>query len=212
MMRKIFPKPEDIIKISDVVISNWHNGEKDISCIEDAFVILSNTKNDDLLFNIEMLSIINTTLWHHEDKARDNDAPDSIIAETKRQIDRLNAMRVMKVEEIDDILFNSVVIDENAPLNSETIGSIIDRLTILSLKIYHMSYEAEREHASIEHKKKCSNNLSILKKQLSDLIEAYRTLVKEVENGKRRYSLYRQFKMYNEPDLNPVLYNKKCKN
>lgn len=206
---KSIPSAEQTIEISENVISRWHKEENRISSLEDAVKIISDKKYTGLLKSIQLLSIMNTTLWHEEDKARDNRSNDSIIADIKRKIDRLNATRVNMVEEIDDILYRSIKFNADAPLNTETPGSVIDRLTILSLKKYHMAVEAERNDSSAEHRAKCAEKFELICKQINDLAEAYNSLIHEIENGRRRYAMYRQFKMYNDPDLNPVLYGKK---
>ena len=203
------PKANQIIKISDRVVSIWHEEESGISSLEDALSIIARSKDEDIPGHVEILSIINTTLWHEEDKARDSEADDSTIADVKRKIDRLNGARVDKVEEIDSILFSRISFNENATMNTETPGSVIDRLSIFCLKRYHMDFEAGRSDSSEEHRNKCNEKLALINQQISDLSDAYDNLLEEIKEGKRRYSMYRQFKMYNDPELNPVIYGKK---
>ena len=202
-------KSKQIIKISDDIIFKWHAAGEMISDIKEALDIFAGAGNNDIEARVEALSIINTTLWHEEDRARDAKADFATIAEVKRRIDRINAARVNKVEEIDSIIYNEFNFNYKAPLNTETPGSVIDRLTILCLKKYHMKLEAERTDASMEHRKRCGENFSAVDQQMDDLSAAYDNFIKEIIEGKRRYKMYRQFKMYNDPELNPVLYGQK---
>ena len=117
---------------------------------------------------------VNFELWHQEDMARDPDAPDSRIAKVKRAIDDLNQRRNDMIEQMDQYLLNALQNENiqyiaNAEMNSETPGSIIDRLSINALKIYHMGEEIQRLDVTDEHQKKCSGKLSILHEQRNDL-------------------------------------------
>ncbi len=152
----------------------------------------------------------NYQLWHQEDLARDPEASDSVIAEVKRKIDKLNQQRNDLIEQLDEHLIEHLreVEASEAPLNSETPGSIIDRLSINALKIYHMNEELERSDATQAHREKCYSKLLILREQRSDLAECLRTLEKDLLQGNKRLKVYRQMKMYNDPTLNPVLYSK----
>lgn len=205
------PAASEIINTASAVIENWHRWEGDISSIEDAFEKLETNSADNVARLIERLSIINTALWHEEDKARDRDASDAAIADTKRLIDRFNAKRAETVEVIDNKLVEAIELNESAPLNTETPGSVIDRLTILCLKRYHMSREAEREDSTEAHRSGCRERLLQIEEQMGDLMHGYDFFIQEMEWGTRRFKLYRQFKMYNDPELNPYLYRKKDK-
>lgn len=206
---KKFADAGEIVTISGNVISKWHEKEGGITSLDGAFAAISENIYSDITACIEAVSIINTTLWHEEDRARDTGADAATIAEVKRRIDRLNAARVVKAEEIDSIIYKKINFNINAPLNTETPGSVIDRLTILCLKKYHMKLEAERSDASPEHRKRCAEKFSAIEQQMDDLSAAYDNFMKEIAEGKRRYKMYRQFKMYNDPELNPVLYGQK---
>lgn len=171
--------------------------------------------NDDKL-NLLVLQLtrFNYDLWHEEDKARDPDATDSIIANVKRKIDKLNQSRNDTIEKLDEEILNNlkdVKPLENAKMNSETPGSIIDRITINALKIYHMDEQTKREDASREHIEKCKYRLSILKEQAKDLQQCLNELIDDLLNGRKFMKVYRQMKMYNDPNLNPVLYKKNKK-
>jgi len=152
----------------------------------------------------------NFQLWHLEDRARDPHATDSVIAEVKRSIDRTNQRRNDLVERLDDSLLAALAEHslpaDDVPLHSETPGMILDRLSILSLKIFHTAEETERTDASEEHRQKNHARLEVLRRQRTALTGCLRDLWSETLQGKRRFSLYRQMKMYNDPDLNPVLY------
>lgn len=210
MDRKL-PGAREIFDTASAVIDSWHRREDDISSIEDAFEMLETSSTDRVARLIERLSIINTALWHEEDKARDMDASDTAIADTKRLIDRLNAKRAETVEEIDDQLVEAIALNDSAPLNTETPGSVIDRLIILCLKRYHMSGEVEREGAPEDHRSRCMERLLKIQEQMDDLMHGYDYFIQEMERGTRMFKLYRQFKMYNDPELNPYLYRKRDK-
>ena len=149
----------------------------------------------------------NFDLWHEEDKARDPHATDADIAQVKRAIDRLNQRRNDLVEKIDQwLLANLPQQNAAAPLNSETPGLIIDRLSILALRIYHTRIEAHRESATEAHRLRNASRLTVLEEQRNDLAGCLDALLDAVRSGLRRFKLYRQMKMYNDPDLNPAVY------
>ena len=151
----------------------------------------------------------NFDLWHEEDRARDVEATPEEIAQVKRAIDRLNQQRNDLVERIDAMLLAAVE-EQNpaAPLHSETPGLIVDRLSILSLKIYHTGEEAQRETASEAHRCRNQSRLAVLAEQRDDLAQCLNELWQQIVAGQRRFKLYRQMKMYNDPELNPVLYRR----
>ena len=155
----------------------------------------------------------NFDLWHEEDKAREPDAEDHIIAQVKRNIDGLNQRRNDMITEIDVFLAEhdlATYQNDQLPWNSETIGSIIDRLSIASLKVYHMAEQTVRDDASEGHIKTCLEKLDRLKQQEQDLGIALQSFIDDIIDGKKQNKLYRQFKMYNDPSLNPKIYNKKA--
>lgn len=151
--------------------------------------------------------LANFDLWHEEDKARSPSASDASIAEVKHAIDRLNQRRNDLVEQIDALLLVAAG-EQNpaAPLHSETPGLMIDRLSILELKLYHTAEEAHRPTATEQHRKNNLQRLEIIEQQRADLACCLDELWRQVLAGERRFRLYRQFKMYNDPELNPVLY------
>jgi transposase len=154
----------------------------------------------------------NFRLWHEEDQARTPNAASEKIAQVKRNIDQLNQQRNDLIEEIDRSLLESLkhIDSGSAELHSETPGMMIDRLSILSLKLYHTGEEAKRRDASQEHRARNLERLKILEEQRSDLADNLRRLWDDLHAGRRRFKLYRQLKMYNDPALNPEIYGRKA--
>ena len=154
----------------------------------------------------------NFDLWHIEDEARRPSATDSTLADVKRHIDRTNQLRNDLAEELDRLLLPWLeaqgLPNSDAPLNSESPGLIIDRLSILSLKIYHTRDEAERPDASASHRERNRQRLGILEEQRCDLAGCLDALWRETLAGTRRFKLYQQLKMYNDPELNPAIYGR----
>ena len=153
---------------------------------------------------------IDTVQWHLEDIIRKPNIEPSEALKIKRRIDSSNQDRTDMVEELDDYFFKKYSSEnpkQEAILNTETPAWAVDRLSILSLKIYHMKEEAERDTASTDHRKKCSFKLSILMKQKSNLSMAIDQLFENISNGKVRITTYKQMKMYNDESLNPELYS-----
>ncbi len=149
----------------------------------------------------------NFDLWHEEDKAREPGASDTEIATVKHAIDRLNQQRNDLVEKLDTLLLELAGEQSiSAPLHSETPGLMIDRLSILALKIYHTGEETRRESATEAHRQKNETRLAVLNEQRNDLAGCLDALWAEALAGTRRFKLYRQMKMYNDPELNPVMY------
>ena len=151
----------------------------------------------------------NFELWHEEDKARVPAVADAEIARVKHAIDGLNQRRNDLVEKMDVWLLERLDQDSGAPLHSETPGLIIDRLSILALKIYHTCEEARRASATEAHRLRNAERLALLEEQRDDLAGCLDALWAEVLNGTRRFKLYRQLKMYNDPELNPAVYSQK---
>jgi hypothetical protein len=132
--------------------------------------------------------------------------------EIKRRIDHSNQNRTDTVEHIDDYYINiykSVEVSENVTLNTESPAWVIDRLSILCLKIYHMQEQADRKDADDDHLKKCQQKLGILLEQQDDLSASFDQLLEDFAAGKKRIKVYRQMKMYNDDSLNPILYKNK---
>lgn len=152
----------------------------------------------------------NFDLWHLEDQARDPNATDQAIARVKRAIDQVNQGRNDTVERIDTALLTELAAHalprDAAALHSETPGQMFDRLSILSLKVFHTAEELHRTETSQAHRDRNRRRLTVLQEQRNDLCQCLAELHAQVMLGERRFKQYRQFKMYNDPDLNPVLY------
>lgn len=151
---------------------------------------------------------IDTVQWHYEDIIRDPEIDPVEALALKRKIDASNQDRTDLVEYIDSYFLNKyqkVQILEGATINTESPAWAIDRLSILALKIYHMREEAERPNASKVHKEKCTDKLQVLLEQKKDLSLAIDQLLADIENGRKYMKVYKQMKMYNDEELNPVL-------
>jgi len=148
----------------------------------------------------------NFDLWHEEDKARAPGASDAEIARVKHAIDALNQRRNDLMEKIDRWLLERLEQNGDAPLHSETPGLMIDRLSVLALKIYHTHEETQRASATEAHRQRNRERLALLCEQRRDLAGCLDALWREVLSGERRFKLYRQMKMYNDPELNPAMY------
>lgn len=151
---------------------------------------------------------IDTVQWHYEDIIRDPNINPEAALKLKRQIDASNQDRTDMVEYIDSYFLNKykdVQPRESATINSESPAWAIDRLSILALKIYHMDEEANREDASKEHQMNCRKKLDILLEQRVDLSTAIDQLLRDIEKGNKYMKVYKQMKMYNDDELNPVL-------
>jgi Protein of unknown function (DUF4254) len=161
---------------------------------------------------IEVNHRCNILLWDEEDRARRSDVPEGAIAANKRAIDGYNQRRNDAIEKIDESLLARLV--GVAPVkdawhNSETAGAMIDRLSILALKSYHMGAETRRTNATPEHVASCREKLARIALQRSDLARCLDTLLEWSAEGRAYWRVYRQFKMYNSPETNPYLYGGK---
>ena len=155
---------------------------------------------------------IDTVQWHFEDIIRDPNIDPVAALTLKRKIDASNQERTDMVEYIDSYFlqkYANVVVKHTAKINSESPAWTLDRLSILALKIYHMNEEATRNEASQEHRDKCQEKLNVLMEQRTDLSTAIDDLLTDIENGDKFMKVYKQMKMYNDDDLNPVLYQNK---
>ncbi|KGO83299.1 hypothetical protein Q763_04620 [Flavobacterium beibuense F44-8] len=155
---------------------------------------------------------IDTVQWHLEDIIRDPQIDPVAALALKRRIDASNQDRTDMVEYIDSYFLNKyqdVTVKDNAKTNSESPAWAIDRLSILALKIYHMQEEVNRTDASPEHIAKCQEKLNVLLEQKTDLSTAIDELLADIESGDKFMKVYKQMKMYNDEELNPVLYQNK---
>lgn len=155
---------------------------------------------------------IDAVQWHLEDIIRDPEIDPVAALALKRRIDASNQDRTDMVEELDSYfrnLYAGVKVLPDATINTESPAWAIDRLSILALKIYHMQVEASRTDATDAHRERCAAKLAVLEEQRADLIEAIDTLLDDIAAGRKYMKVYRQMKMYNDADTNPVLYGTK---
>lgn len=192
-------KLADLIQAFDRLITFWHSDPADY-------------KSEPGELNLIALELgwRNYSLWHEEDKARRTDVDDSMIAQVKRNIDGFNQQRNDLIEKLDEAILAwltpKVDFDKDLPINSETPGSIVDRIFIMSLKVYHMHEDTLRDDIDDAHRSRSQQKLATLREQRADLEQALRRLLDDYLAGNRKMKLYRQFKMYNDPTLNPELY------
>lgn len=198
-------KAENCIDIFEKAINNYH-------IADDVYQSFNNPFESGTIENTMYLkSWIDTVQWHYEDIIRDpNIQPDDGMV-MKRKIDKSNQHRTDVVEQLDDYyisLFKDVGANSDAKLNTESPGWVVDRISILCLKIYHMQEQVDRTDADKKHKQQCLNKLNILLEQKEDISKSFNDLLDQVQKGEKQIKVYRQMKMYNDDTLNPVLYKK----
>jgi len=152
----------------------------------------------------------NFQLWLAEDRARRDDKGFEFVYLAKREIDHHNQQRNNIMEKMDGWLYYTLKpsTEIHCPVHSETPGMIIDRLSILALKIYHMQLQALRQDVDLAHQQTCQNKTNVLRAQREQLSQCLSMLFIETEKQQRTFRIYHQFKMYNDPTLNPELYKK----
>ena len=153
----------------------------------------------------------NFLLWHEEDLARCPNVSDREIVTVKRAINKLNQQRNDHIEKLDDHLMGQLAEERikpkaNAPSNSETPGSTIDRLSIMALRMYHMREQTVRDDVDESHRERARGKLAVCGEQYKDLSSSLAELLADIFAGRKRLKVYRQFKMYDDPTLNPYLY------
>jgi hypothetical protein len=200
---------KEIVGLHDLRTRDWHHRESPIDLRRQT---PSAPPLGEWLAAVERQHLANFELWHIEDEARAPGATDKEIAGVKRRIDRTNQRRNDLAEELDRLLLawlepRSLPRSE-APLHSESPGLMIDRLSILALKIYHTREEATRDDAPEGHAERNCQRLATLEEQRADLAGCLDALWTETLAGQRRFKIYRQLKMYNDPALNPAIYGK----
>ena len=191
----------DLVEISELqreMVARWHQREVD-------------NPYGGLLGIVCRQMSYNFLLWHEEDIARSPDVSDARIAQVKRAIDKYNQQRNDWIEKIDDWLTDRlaelhIICPGETPQNTETLGSAIDRLSILALRIYHLQEQRDRVDATAEHRESVARKLAIAEEQLADLTHAAQELADDLFAGRKRHKTYRALKMYNDPALNPYLY------
>ena len=168
-------------------------------------------QKDSIEYSLYLKCWIDTVQWHYEDIIRDPHIDPVEALALKRRIDRSNQDRTDLVEEIDSWFrqyYSKVVPQPDARLNTESPAWAVDRLSILALKIYHMQEQVDRKDADAEHIAKCKAKLAVLLEQQKDLSLAIDQLLDDIAEGKKYMKVYRQMKMYNDPETNPILYKK----
>ena len=199
-------KSLDFFKIFDQSINDYHVQDSIETKIKNPY------HKDQFEHLLYQKNWIDTVQWHLEDIIRDPEIEPAEALKIKRVIDASNQKRTDLVEFIDGYFLNKfkdIEPNKNATLNSETIAWALDRLSILALKIFHMSEEANRENAEQSHKTSCQNKLDVLNEQKIDLSTAIDQLIQDIEKGNKYMKIYKQMKMYNDEELNPVLYKAK---
>ena len=188
-------KPADTSDVCPAQMEKGENGEESLICI------------------VRAQHLMNFTLWHVEDEARRKDVGDDVIAKCKRSIDGFNQRRNNFMEKVDACIVNmcapNMPQNPKARFNTESIGAAVDRMSIISLKIYHMAEETERTDVDQEHINSCNIKLATLREQRLDLFNSILELIDDYAAGVKCPKIYYQFKMYNDPSLNPALYSKK---
>jgi len=202
-------KAKDCNRIFNESVVNYHKTDKIDAASQNPY---SEGSIEELLYKKNW---IDTVQWHLEDLIRDPDISPAELVELKRRIDKSNQDRTDTVEKIDDWFLNffgNIELKQGAGMNSETPAWLLDRMSILTLKVYHMAEQVERKDVGEEHINKCKLKLEILIEQSSDMELCFDQLVKDIRNGDRYMKVYRQMKMYNDNTLNPVLYKKSAQN
>jgi len=193
-------------KIFDKSINDYHITDNVKTVIKNPFKIKT------IEYYLYLKNWIDTVQWHYEDIIRDPyiDPKDALVL--KRKIDKSNQDRTDLVELIDSYFldkYKNIKVKNNAVINTESPAWAIDRLSILSLKIYHMNQEVNRKDITKEQADNCLKKLNVLLEQRKDLSKAIDRLLNDIKSGDKYMKVYKQMKMYNDPALNPVLYSKK---
>ena len=191
---------EELRQMHESLVDRWHKQEVD-------------NPYEGVKATICQQHAFNFLLWHEEDIARSPDVGDEKIAAVKRAIDGYNQNRNDWIEKIDDAISHwlqeiGMQADETAPLNTETPGSAMDRLSIMSLRLYHLQEQMERKDVDPAHIESVQHKIAVCRLQQADLSQSLEELLDDIRCGRKRHRTYRQFKMYNDPALNPYLYQK----
>ncbi len=157
---------------------------------------------------VEENHAFNYQLWHAEDRARREDMGYEFVYRAKREIDHCNQQRNNRMEAIDEWLYDALqpASPADCPVHSETPGMMIDRLSILALKAYHMKLQSERHDVNELHRQNCQRKWQLIVAQQNQLLDCLQQLIDAVKAKARTFRIYHQFKMYNDPTLNPQLY------
>ena len=179
---------------------------------------ITHWKKDGITFNqMDFLKIVeenhafNYQLWHAEDRARRDDLGFEFVFRAKREIDHYNQQRNNRMEAMDEWLATSLepAPPSSCPVHSETPGMMIDRLSILALKAYHMSLQVVRVDVDVLHQQVCRAKLLTIEEQQKQLQDCLYLLLQAIHSKTRTFRVYHQFKMYNDPTLNPEIYSRR---
>ncbi len=192
------PSIAQLLELQSDLVRRWHEGAMEFS-------------GEGFLYLVAQQHAVNFELWHQEDKARSPIATDAEIASVKRSIDSLNQRRHDRIELIDDAITEflkriGVRPVETATANTETPGSVIDRLSIMALRLYHYAEQLQRTDVDAAHQKKVAGRIELCRQQHRDLSVSLEQLMSDILAGKKKHQVYRQLKMYNDPSLNPAIY------
>ena len=194
---------DEIMRLHASTVENWHSEP------------IANTYSG-FLGLVCQQHIFNFELWHQEDIARSPDVGDEEIAQVKRRIDKFNQQRNDAIEKLDDAITEMLAQLQISPAagarqNTETPGSAIDRLSIMALRVYHYGEQIERSDVDSAHLDRVRQRLDMCREQQRDLSQGLRELLADIFAGAKRHKTYRQMKMYNDPSLNPYLYQQQAK-
>ncbi len=192
---------DEIMKLHAVTVADWHQSP----------VI---NEYSGFLGLVCQQHIFNFELWHQEDIARSPEVSDAEISQVKRRIDKFNQQRNDAIEKLDDAITdmlqqNPVALIPSARQNTETAGSVIDRLSIMALRLYHYEEQIDRTDVDEAHVQKVTARIQLCREQQRDLAQGLRELLSDIFSGAKRHKTYRQMKMYNDASLNPYLYQQK---
>ncbi len=195
----MFPRVLEIAQYQIDAVQRWHRSVIDHPST--GFMLIASAQHEQ-----------NFLLWHEEDKARNPIATDAEIATVKRNIDRFNQQRNDLIEKLDDAIAESlqiarVDVASDATVNTETPGSAIDRLSIMSLRIFHYEEQLARTDVDPAHRERVAERLKLCRQQHADLSSSLQKLLDDLVAGRMRHKTYRQMKMYNDPSLNPAIYS-----
>jgi hypothetical protein len=198
--------PQDFAAIAEIltdVINRWHEQEDGVTDWDSARAEIPLVRPEGWARTVERLQLINTFQWHEEDKSRDHGADDTLLARVKRSIDASNRRRVQTIDALDDLIYTGLndagLLKDGAPLNSESPASIIDRLTVLALKIYHVDEALQAYRAGGEDPGSMQERLDTLTEQSDDLGACLTRMIADIRAGRAGLKMYRQVKVYREP-------------
>lgn len=84
---------------------------------------------------------------------------------------------------------------------AETVGSLIDKLSIMELRRWHTQEVLDNPEADPDVRAKCAARMAIIEAQSRDLGDELSEMWEAIVERGFRPKIYRQFKMYNEQAL-----------